>query len=494
MTWSDGLRKSTGLLIGAGASYELGMPLVWELTTELKNWLTAEKLRGFDAGWRQQGGGHPDEVIDDFASVLERSDLHYQAMLGYLETQWRRQRSLAQHYHGLYSWLVQMIYHLLYARQINNADYLARHLPIFDGIKSLTDGGKTLRIFSLNHDVMIEAIAARLGISLHSGFGPATITLPLRDEAGILKGRLNAAVLDEATIDRGAMPFPNPPEPGIYLLKIHGALDVFAFNDGKDLLKLVPDGDGPEGVIAALRAANEDLRYIHPGLPSARVGALNEIAYADDDGVMQFLRRTLLAGAFKFDVRRSQVLPVRMLEHFRANLNFVGRLICIGYGFGDLHINTALREWLDASAHRSLEIVNPGIREIPSGLLHLAPQITLSQCGAADWFDGEAGIERPQNQILLKQVSAAMRKLGPVRGQKASAAYLALRQQSAIDRLIAHLQALPKVGGKPDLGSIEDTKAIADKLAADLKTTEYEIMTGLLPYLEAELLAPAPSQ
>lgn len=494
MTWSEGLKKSCGLLIGAGASYELGMPLVWELTTELKNWLTSEKLRGFNAGWREQGGGHSDEVIEDFVSVLERYNLQYEALLGYLEIQWRRQRSFAQHYHALYSWLVQIIYHQLYARQINNADYLARHLPMFDGIKSLTDDGKTLRIFSLNHDVMIEAIAARLGIPLHSGFGPATISLPLRDEAGNLKGRLNAAVLDGATIEQGAMPFPNPPEPGIYLLKIHGALDIFAFNDGKDLLKLVPDDDGPEGVIAALRAANEDLRYIHPGLSSVRVGAVNEIAYADDDGELQFLRRTLLAGASKFDVRRSQVLPVRMLEHFCANLNFVDRLICIGYGFGDLHINTALREWLEASAHRGLEIVNPGIFEIPSGLLHLSPQIALSNSGAADWFDDEAGIERPQDQMLLKQVSAAMRKLGPVCGQKARTAYLAQRQQSAMDRLIAHLKGLLQVAGKPGLGSIEDAEAIAEKLAADLEMTEDEIMAGLLAYLEAELLMPAPSQ
>lgn len=486
MMWSWDLGKSTGLLIGAGASYELGMPLVWELTTELKTWLTAEKLRRFNAGWRKQGGGHPDAVIEDFVSVLERADLHYEALLGYLETQWQRQGAFAQDYHGLYSWLVQMTYHLLYARQINNADYLANHLPLFDGIRSFTDGGKTLRVFSLNHDVMIEALASRLGIPLHSGFGPATITFPLRDATGVLKGRLSAAVLDEATIERGAMPFPNPPEPGIYLLKIHGALDVFTFNDGKDLLKLMPVGDGVKGVIDALRAANEDLRYIHPGLSGGQVSALNEIAYADDDGVMQFLRRTLLAGAYKFDVRSSQVLPVRMLEHFRANLNFVERLVCIGYGFADLHINTVLREWLDFSADRSLEIVNPGISEIPASLLHLAPQITLSQSGAAEWFDAEAGIERPQNEIVLKRVAAAMRKLGLKRGQKASEEYFAQRQQNATDRLIADVTGLLKVRGKADLGSIIKD-AGTDKFADNLKALEDEVMAGLLSHLEAEL-------
>ncbi len=37
------------LLLGAGASYELGLPLVWELTAEVKNWLTPEKMDWLNA-------------------------------------------------------------------------------------------------------------------------------------------------------------------------------------------------------------------------------------------------------------------------------------------------------------------------------------------------------------------------------------------------------------------------------------------------------------
>ena len=38
------MKRLTGLFLGAGASHEAGMPLVWELTAEIKNWLTAEKF------------------------------------------------------------------------------------------------------------------------------------------------------------------------------------------------------------------------------------------------------------------------------------------------------------------------------------------------------------------------------------------------------------------------------------------------------------------
>ena len=180
----------------------------------------------------------------------------------------------------------------------------------------LAEANTPLWIFSLNHDLIIEAIAARLAIPLHCGFSSATVTLPLRNRSGAQIGELRAATLTEHDLENRAMYFPNPLEPGIYLLKIHGALDVFTFNDGKDLLKLLPNDEGLAGVTAMLRAANENLIYPVPGMPGGKAKAINGIAYADHEGEMQFLRRSLLAGAFKFDAKASQVLPKSMLKHF----------------------------------------------------------------------------------------------------------------------------------------------------------------------------------
>lgn len=39
------MKRLTGLFLDAGASYEAGMPLVWELTAEIKNWLTPPKIQ-----------------------------------------------------------------------------------------------------------------------------------------------------------------------------------------------------------------------------------------------------------------------------------------------------------------------------------------------------------------------------------------------------------------------------------------------------------------
>ncbi|MDL2407287.1 hypothetical protein PY650_16765 [Rhizobium calliandrae] len=281
------MNNLTGLLLGAGASYELGMPLVWELTGEIKTWLTADKIRAFNASWRQQGGGYSDRVIDDFVSMLGLPAVHYEAILGYLEAQRGRQAEYAHEYHNLYSWLVELVYHLLYARQIKNTIYLDKHLPFFDGFRVLANANCPLWVFTLNHDVLLEAIAARLSIPVHSGFSETLVRLPRRDNNGRKQGEVRAAVIKGYDLEQGSMFYPNPPMPGVNVLKIHGALDIFTFNDGRDILKLLPDGPGPHAIVDALRATNEELFYPLAGAPQGKVKTTNEITYADDAGEMQ---------------------------------------------------------------------------------------------------------------------------------------------------------------------------------------------------------------
>jgi len=402
----------TGLFLGAGASYDVGMPLVWDLTTELKAWLTIDKLRAFNAGWRAQGGGHPDSVIEDVAAVLLRADLHYESILGYLEVQAKRQRNLSGHYHSLYSWFVEIVYYKLYLKHVAAADFIVNKLELYRGVCHLYEQNEPLWVFSLNHDSVIEMIAKKFSIPLFSGLNPADIKLPRRDSEGTVVGYISVETIEKQVLDSGAMNYPNPPRKGIYLLKLHGALDMFTFNEGHDLLKLVPDEETPEAVISILKAANEELVYVEPAAPGGKIKALNEIAYEDSEGVMQFLRRSLLSGAHKFSDEATQVLPKTMLKHFRSNLNFVSKLVCIGYGFGDQHVNEVLKSWLSFSSERSIEIVSPGINAIPPFLLHLASQVKLTMSGATEYLDLCAGITRTEAELISKKIAVVSRKVG----------------------------------------------------------------------------------
>jgi hypothetical protein len=478
------IRGPTGLFLGSGASFDLGMPLVWELTNEIKTRLTEEKIRSLNANWRIRGGGYPDQVIDDLVDMLKRPNCHYEAILGYIETQFRRQHALSQAYHGIYSWLVELVYQILYMRQTKNHAIINHTLPRYDGISALVAENAPLRIFSLNHDVMIEAIAARLGIPLHSGFSASTVTLPCRDPVGRIKGEIQAAVLARQEHERGAMHFPNPPEPGIYLLKIHGALDIFAFNDGHDLLKLLPNAPGMEGILDVLRAANEELLYSHPDVPGGKVKVINEIAYADALGEMQFLRRSLLAGAYKFDPRRSQVLPMGMLTAFRNNLNFVSTLVCIGYGFGDLHINTVMRDWLEFTTTRRLEIVSPDVKNVPSFLLHLSPQVILTPSDTTAYLDSRAAITRTRLEKLEKRLFSAARWLGQERARAAVASFRRREHECIAQALRSRLKTLPHVEGQPDFGELGGPVATANRWSEEMKHEREELLERFVTELE----------
>ncbi|WP_313220179.1 hypothetical protein [Stutzerimonas nitrititolerans] len=434
-------KKLTGLFLGAGASYEAGLPVVWELTGEIRDWLTPEKLRELNKGWRSQGTGCSDEVIEDFVSVLVMPDAHYENMLGYLETQYRRKRERQNEYRLLYSWMVELVYVLLCQRQIKNDVFLRRKIGYFEGIRFMAEENTPLWVFSLNHDVVIEAIAAHYSIPINFGFSDEQVSLPCRGANGKVKGRLNAQVLRRDTLDNCAMFFPNPAVEGIYLLKLHGALDVFAFNDGADLLKLMPVGEGFEGVTEALRAVNEDVFFPEPASPNGRANIMNEIAYADDEGVMQFLRRSLLAGAFKFSDANTQVLPKSLLKHFRANINFLSKLVCVGYGFGDNHINVIIREWLEFSDSRSLEVVGPAA-SVPAFLMHVAPQVTVVQMVATDYFDLVAGVTRPRCDELDKKVSAVVRSRGRAQA-KADLAAFGKQESERYKQL--HIESLARI-------------------------------------------------
>jgi hypothetical protein len=366
------------LLLGAGASRELGMPLRDELNAEIVAWLNPTSLRKIAAVWRSRGYRHPDEVIEDLGKVLESSDFDYESLLGQWEAQFIAGAGDARgpSYHALYAWLAQVVSLALYRRQVSHRDSFRDGLPYFAGIVPLVRDNAPLWIFSLNHDVLVECIAAHFGVPVNCGFPSHTIALPCRRSPGTIIATLQADVLGEAELANAALPFFPPGTQGINLLKLHGALDVFAFGDGNDLLKLKPETQTFDAIIDALQIANEGL--LDAGLSPEPLSVTNQIPFIDQDGQRRVLRRTLLASATRLADPYPQLMQRRFLEYFRAALGQVDELTAIGYGMGDAEVNDIVQDWLAASAHRRLEIVAPRIQEVPACLLPFSDQIAFT--------------------------------------------------------------------------------------------------------------------
>jgi len=400
-----------GLLLGAGASFELGMPLVRHLTAEFKGFFTPTHIRELNLGWKRQGGGFDDRVIEETIDVLTRRDLNYEAILGFLQTQHRRlgqTQHLARQYYDMYQRMVEIVYFLLLHRQVHNLTYFRRGFPPYEGLLELVNVSEPVWVFSLNHDLMLELLAVHLGVPVRDGFWPnQTLLIPNVSRNGTTGKALTAEVITEDNLAKGHLHLFRRGESGVNLIKLHGALHIFAFRDGLDLCRLKPLGQDLGSPLRALHVANEELGY---WANDERVRVVNEITYTDPSGEMQFLRRSLLAGAHKFDTRFDQTLPMRMLEVFRSHLNDVHQLYVVGYSYEDAHVNRVLREWLQLVDERRMIIVDPRRGSLPVHFAHVAPQVSLRQQTAGEFFAGLRREPLSRMQLIEQQVRRCLRR------------------------------------------------------------------------------------
>jgi len=374
------MAPNLGLFLGAGASYEIGLPLVNGLTEELKSVLTPAVLRGYEEAARSTQPIATD-VVEDLIQLLSVDSMHYEAILGRLQVEATRNQELRQSYSHLANWMLQTVYLRLYRRHVRHAEFILGGLRYLDGIAGLVRDNTPLWIFSLNHDCIIECVAASLSIPLSCGLIDHN-SLPLRDASGRITGQLPIQTMSGDSFRTKGFQFFQHGTSGINLLKIHGGLEMFMTREGEDFLRVLPAAAGPAAVLESLRLANTDLR-LASGL---RPGITNEIMCDDAAGNTIMLRRSLLAGAYKFEQRGEQVLPKELLGVFEGSLLYVGHLVCLGYGFGDVHINMKMRAWLEAFSFRRLTIVSPAISVVPSSLLHLTPQIEIVKATATSYL------------------------------------------------------------------------------------------------------------
>jgi hypothetical protein len=367
------------------------MPLRAEINAELLTWLGPASLRRLNDTWRARGAGHPDEVIADVSQFLTSPELDYEVLLDHIESCYLddARPGFAESYHALYAYLAQVVYQLLYRRQVERRDSFREGLQYFEGIAGLARQNRPLWIFSLNQDVLVECIAALFGIEINCGFSQRTIALPCRKGAGEIVATLHAEVLTDAEMASGKLPFCVPGWPGINLLKLHGGLDTFVLGDSRDLIRLKPHDETFDAIIDALQIANEGL--LDPALTASlapdALAIANKIPYVDLDGQPRLLGRTLRASATRLADPFPQVMERRRIEYFRGSLTQVDRLVSIGCGLADAEVNQIVVEWLSTIAHRRLEIVAPSIQQLPPFFGPVAGQVELTPASATTYLE-----------------------------------------------------------------------------------------------------------
>lgn len=376
-----------GFFLGAGASYELGMPLVIELTEILKRDHAPALLRKMQSNQQPPSSlSWSEEATETLITLLADKDLHYEAVIGAIEVEAQRTGSQQKSFDSIRQHLVDMVSRYLIGQHSNNFKFTMSGMSYLSKLTEYIENNKPLNIFSLNHDVMIEEACTILSQPLKAGhfndddyyskaFGEATFDFKFES-------------LTEVQMSRGTFDFHTPGERGINLYKLHGALDTFLFNDCKDFVRFSPKNLEPGSHIQMLQQLQKENHRIEK---EDGIRTIEMMTLKDSSGEVQFFDRSLVTGAFKFQAHnRSKRALTIMFERFKSAIYGIQDLICVGYGFGDLHVNEVIVKWLCSSKSNRLIIVDPFIDRVPSFMLHLKPQIELLQKTFFGFLSGDS--------------------------------------------------------------------------------------------------------
>ncbi|MET1080327.1 MAG: hypothetical protein ABWY06_20125 [Pseudomonas sp.] len=387
-----------GFFLGAGASYELGMPLVVELTHTLKSSLGPSTLRqiralnSFPPGWSAI-------AIEEWINLLEQPNLHYEAVIGALEVQGQRKNEHSDTYNNIRADIVSSVSYLLAEQHRQSYTRIVIGMKYVTGFAEYLKNNAPLNIFTLNHDLIIEEICSSLSSPLKAGFFENDEYVKSALIGASLPFNFDTVTASQIEIEQ--LDFFKPGQPGVNLWKLHGSLDTFLFNNCNDFVRFRPKNLNVGDHLLMLSDLEDTSRRTQSEYGTI---ASQMLTISDSKKILQFFDRSLITGAFKFRNKPNHRKALNVLfNNFKTKIYEIDELICIGYGFGDLHVNEALERWLCESRTKKLTIVDPFIKQTPSFLLHLTNQVELINKTFLEFITPPQNITEELNLFMFQQ-------------------------------------------------------------------------------------------
>ena len=396
-----------GLLIGAGFSVELGMPTSQEFSQAFFSFLTPDKLKSIVEimkSYEPYGDDSPtdkteyDNLLGVFNQLWQENNgaINYETLIQRLEKASgydHSEQRTKDHFIGKLKVLINESFYIFQKHTcpifIMNKE---RYRQLFSDFAE-----EELWIFSLNHDIIIEMLCKDLGFELYVG-GNKTFQLPF-DNIGS-KQMVTFTEVDNNESDFNNLYFARGNK-GINLLKLHGGINEFTYDNGKKRLFLLPAEEQ-----TSLEYLNEldDFwhrpHYYHNGRTFPVEG---EIVIGDTAGIMQFLRPAILSGAVKYSPTIAERKGEEKMIFFSKGIEQLDELYIIGYGFGDVHINNRIvramhlnqdmKIWVVNPHNTKIELLNPfdynlRVRGITANTINSINYMTTEK-----WIEKEIGLE-----------------------------------------------------------------------------------------------------
>ena len=384
------------LLLGAGFSYDLGMPLSSELTEVLLGMFTEKStatLVALLAAQKPFGDNRPvnrQAIEEAFALLLQyKADkgTNYEEFLTRIQEGSERyggdrSQSDRDSYHFVFSVLYDLVHTILSLYQAFAYEVLyPKNQQWFSKIENMLSGQDETWVVSLNHDLFFECLAIDHGIPITYGANGAR-SFPVSNLA--MHDQISFSVIDRATYGADSPEFLHG-QRGINLVKLHGSLTEHHYGDGEEILN-------PSLKVESSRQLMNDfhriqgMAYFYQGRP---VPSGRERAITGQDGELDLISKAILTGGRKYSVVAKASEGEEKLAIFDDVLKNVDHLTIMGYGFGDRHVNFRLQNAMARRDALVIQLVDPGHSRLPDCLapFDYDSRVLRALCGAAHWLD-----------------------------------------------------------------------------------------------------------
>ncbi|PIY53061.1 MAG: hypothetical protein COZ01_05095 [Zetaproteobacteria bacterium CG_4_10_14_0_8_um_filter_55_43] len=419
-------RMKKTLLLGAGFSYDLGMPLTTELTDTFLDLFSEKTVRQVADVLSQNdpySAGRPinraaiHQGMELLLEYKRAGGRNYEELLTNLESLGdlpQKSQSDRDSYHYLFSVFYQILTETLVAYQVASYEVLyQKSLPLFAELESLLNDKETW-VFSLNHDLYLECLAIDLGIPVCYG-DTSEIVFPINNLD--LAKTFRFTTSSRKSFVRAASGWFDAR--GINLVRLHGGLAEHLYSD-KSILCNPPLKHSCSAQLIEDFKTIESMGYFHSG---QHVGGGKDRVITGPDGTLDIICRAMLTGGHKYSKTTNPKKGEEKLALFEQVLRDTDELTVIGYSFGDPHVNYRVLNAMVLNAEMKIRIVDPVHRPKPEflGQFDYNLRVRGAQCRGPEWmsyvqgekWDVEQSKALKDNEMYRNEITRRVRRVLP---------------------------------------------------------------------------------
>lgn len=403
-----------GLLLGAGFSYDLGMPLASELTEVFLGMFPKRRAKRFGEILAQNDPYTKDRPINKKA-IFEGIDLllryegaNYEELLSNLQELGKasgKNQSDRDSYHYLFGIFYEIIHQILtFYQKVSYQELYIKNRNWFSSLRSLLSEKETW-VFTLNHDLYMECLAIDMHIPITYG-DTSYLTLPISNLEMNNEIHFTYSNRDELSY-RGKGYFKN--DFGINLVKVHGGLSELLYKGGAMICNQSLSHSSSEELIADFIKI-DNMAYYHNGekVPSGKDRVITDL-----NGELDIICKSMLTGGSKYSLTTNEKEGEEKLKLFDEMLRDIDELTIIGYGFGDRHINYRLSNAMVLNSSLKIRIVDPIHKPYAEFLqqFNYGDRLRGATCGAPLWIEYSATQKWNKEQMDSLKENEAIRAI-----------------------------------------------------------------------------------